>query len=365
MDKKPIPNVLYHPIKTPGLFFWRLIWPAFHLSMKNEITYSMLRGFARDPFPYVSSDVVVFQRFGNKYQTEYIKKIAEFKERGNFRIIYDIDDVIFFDDVPDYHFSKIEDDYSQEAYTKELIALCDEVSVSTPFLKEYYQKETGQDKITVLPNKIPFFWAGHYYSAENVIRNYRKHKDRPRIIYAGSPAHIDCTGGENCAKDDFSMIGDFIEKTRKEFKWIFIAAIPIRFKEYLVTGEMEFYPWQPVGALPKLISTLEGNMMIAPLSDNAYNRAKSNIKLLEAAAHGIPIACQDLLPYKEAPILFKDGQEMVEKIRKTLSSEDVYVKESLKGRAIVDKHWLEQENNIGMYKDVYTYPYGDPRRQYV
>ncbi|MCH9617343.1 MAG: hypothetical protein SP4CHLAM5_07320 [Chlamydiia bacterium] len=363
--KADIPNIVYHPIATPGLAFWRLLWPAFHLGMRREITYSILRNFPIDSLPYLGSDVLVIQRFGNQRETEYMKKIASMRKAGNFRIIYDVDDAIFFDEVPQYHYSKATHDYSQEDYTKELMSLCDEMTVSTPYLKEYYMKKTGQENITVLPNRIPFFWAGHYYSPENVIRNYRKHKRRPRIIYAGSVSHIDTTGGKGSKNDDFASVIKAIEATRKEFKWIFVAACPPALNKYLESRDMDLYPWEVLGNLPKGISKLEGNMMIAPLADNPFNQGKSNIKLLEACAHGLPIACQDLTPYKEAPIRFTTGEDMIEKIRQTLQSEEKYIEESLKGRDIVNKYWLEQEQNIGAYRDVYTYPFGDPRRTYI
>lgn len=279
--KQSIPNIVYHPVAVPALSFWRLLWPAFHLGMRREITYSILRSFPIDALPYLASDVIVLQRFGDKHQTEYIKKIASMRKEGNFRIIYDIDDIIFFEEVPDYHYSKTRDDFSQEEYTKELMSLCDEMTVSTPYLKDYYMKKTGQSNITVLPNRIPFFWAGHYYSPENVIRNYRKHKSRPRIIYAGSISHIDITG-KNSKNDDFASVIKAIEATYKEFKWVFVAACPPVFKKYLEAREMEIYAWEVVGDLPRAISKLEGNMMIAPLADNPFNHGKSNIKLLEA-----------------------------------------------------------------------------------
>ena len=358
------PNVLYHPVSIPGLYFWRLVWPAFQLQMRGDISYSVLKSFSGDSFPYLSSNVVVFQRFGNKSQTEYIKRIAELKKQQNFRIIYDVDDAMFFDAVPDYHPTKRDKEmYAEENYTRELMSLCDEMTVSTPYLREYYLKETEQKNISVLPNCIPYFWAGHFYSPENVVRNYRKHKKRPRIIYAGSPGHIDLYAGDKKGKDDFESVCDMIEKTRKEFTWVFVGACPLRFKKHLLAKDMEFYGWQPVGGLPKLISQLEGNMMIAPLADNVYNRGKSNIKLLEASAHGLPIACQDLTPYEGAPITFTDGEDLLQKIRATLATEEEYIKESLKGREIVEKSWLENEENIGRFREVLHFQYGDSRRK--
>lgn len=36
---------------------------------------------------------------------------------------------------------------------------------------------------------------------------------------------------------------------------------------------------------------------IAPLVDNDFNNCKSNLKILEAGAKGIPIVCSKVLPY--------------------------------------------------------------------
>ena len=102
--------------------------------------------------------------------------------------------------------------------------------------------------------------------------------------------------------------------------------------------------------------------MVAPLADNVFNHAKSNIKFLEACAYGLPIACQDITPYKEAPIRFNTSAEMLEKIRETLKSEESFMENSRLARKIADDNWLEVDSNIAAFRDVYSYPYGDPRR---
>jgi glycosyltransferase involved in cell wall biosynthesis len=46
------------------------------------------------------------------------------------------------------------------------------------------------------------------------------------------------------------------------------------------------------------------DIAIAPLADRPFNRAKSHLKALEAAARGIPVIAQDMEPYRE---FVKDG----------------------------------------------------------
>ena len=377
IEKKKDVRALVHPSFAPGLAYWRVLWPLYQLMMRKEIIYSVFEGYLIDSLPYVLSDIVVLQRLTGGDAADYIKHLASIKEKAEFRLVYDVDDIIFFEEVPDYHYGKknlknpeavglskeemIKRCKRDEAHTIELMELCDEITVSTPFLKDFYSKKLTNQNITVLKNKIPFFWAGNYYSEEMLLRNYRKYKSKPRIIYAGSSSHVD-TEEINEGKDDFAGVIDVIIKTRHEFTWIFVGACPPKLKEYTKTKEIEYWGWSPIGLLPQTIMQREGNMMVAPLADNLFNRAKSNIKFQEACAYGLPIACQDLNPYEEAPIKFKTGEEMIQRIRETLRSEDTFLQASRQARATADENWLEVEENITTFKDVYTYPYGDSRR---
>jgi hypothetical protein len=377
IENKKIPRAIVHPIDSPGLAHWRVLWPLYQLGIRREIYYSILGNFLVDSLAYTMNDVVVCQRFSGKVAADYVKHLASFKEQAGFRLVYDVDDIIFFDDVPDFHYGKkkfrdpgivgltleevIQKNKEEEKYTLEVMELCDEITVSTPYLKDFYSKKLSNQNFTVLPNKIPFFWAGNYYSEEILLRNYRKYKSQPRIIYAGSSSHADCEE-INEQKDDFSDVFEVIIKTRKEFKWVFVGVCPPKLKEYTRSLEIEFWEWSPLALLPQTIFEREGNMMVAPLADNPFNRGKSNIKFLEACAYGLPIACQDLNPYQDAPIKFKTGEEMIEKIRQTLKTEESFLQASKQARAIADNNWLEVEENITKFKDIYTYPYGDFRR---
>jgi hypothetical protein len=376
-NKGNIPFVIAHPKYVTALAYWRLLWPLYQLSMRGEVAYSIFQNFMIDYLPYGMSDVAIFQRLAGKNGAGYIKHLASFKDQVKFRLVYDIDDVIFFDHVPDFHYGKkkfkdpgslglsleevIEKTKEDEKYTLEIMEFCDEITVSTPFLKEFLSQRISNQNISIIPNKIPFFWAGNYYSEEIILKNYRKYKNQPRIIYAGSSSHVDCEE-INDKKDDFFDIIESIIKTMKEFKWVFIGVCPPKLKEYTQTGEIEFWDWSPLALLPQTVFEREGNMMVAPLSDNVFNRAKSNIKFLEACAYGLPIACQDLNPYVDAPIKFKTGEQMIECIRKTLKTEENFLTESRRARSIADQNWLEVEENINLYKDIYTYPFGDFRR---
>ena len=114
---------------------------------------------------------------------------------------------------------------------------------------------------------------------------------------------------------------------------------------------------------PEKIASLNVNAMVAPLQDNTFNKAKSDLKLIEASCYGIPIACQDLVTYADAPFKFKTGDEMIDQLDDILGKKGRYMNLSAKFRKIAEDRWLELDKNIDKYVELYTLPYGDPNRK--
>lgn len=50
------------------------------------------------------------------------------------------------------------------------------------------------------------------------------------------------------------------------------------------------------------------DICVAPLIDSAFNSMKSNLKVLEAAHAGLPIACSKVDPYLDLPVLYAEKQ---------------------------------------------------------
>jgi glycosyltransferase involved in cell wall biosynthesis len=55
----------------------------------------------------------------------------------------------------------------------------------------------------------------------------------------------------------------------------------------------------PAGEYPARLASWGWDLTVAPLADNRFNRSKSAIKVLEAAALGIPCVCSPVQPYEE------------------------------------------------------------------
>ena len=129
------------------------------------------------------------------------------------------------------------------------------------------------------------------------------------------------------------------------------------------SGEAEFHPWERLYTYPEKIFSLRVNAMVAPLQNNTFNKAKSDLKLVEANCYGIPIVCQDLCTYADAPFKFNTGEEMIDQLDDILSKKGRYMNLSSKARKAAEGRWLENDINIDKYVEMYTLPFGDPRRK--
>ena len=103
-------------------------------------------------------------------------------------------------------------------------------------------------------------------------------------------------------------------------------------------------------------------MMVAPLQDSTFNKAKSDLKYIEASCYGVPIACQDLCTYENAPIKFKTGDEMIAQAEETLSKKGKYMNICSKARKVAETRFLENEENINKYNELYNYGYRSAER---
>ena len=126
---------------------------------------------------------------------------------------------------------------------------------------------------------------------------------------------------------------------------------------------MEFTPWVNLYDYPSTISNLKPNVLVAPLYDNTFNKAKSDLKYIESCCYGIPFVGQDMCTYENAPYRFNTGDEMIDHITDIMGNYSKYKQISRDGRAVADSRWLESDDNIDKYHELYAYPYKDPKRK--
>ena len=334
-----------------GCGFWRMHWPEAvingqQLGIINNNNFMILQ----ENF-YQGIKSVRIQRQVTPSQLQFVKALKALSDKNNkFKIYYDIDDVIFPEDIPVYNKAReafLDPVISNTAI--EIMRLCDGITTPTAYMSKYYEDRTGVKGI-VLPNYMPKFWIDRFYKKSKISENYEINKRRPRVGYIGSPTHFN-VGNIAGVKDDFGDICNVIIKTVKNFKWVIMGGCPSELAHLVRSGDIEYVPWSRIWDYPTTYNNLNLNIAIAPLQDNKFNLAKAPIKYLEAGALGLPCVCQDLEPYKMAPLRFSTPDSMIELIKKTLSDRKRYLTESDNARAVASKWWLE--DNINQFTDLY------------
>jgi hypothetical protein len=357
-----LPRFLNYYADYSGCGHWRMIWPEQVMNAHNKAVVHGTTVMNVDERYYVQAKGVRIQRQATPQQLQFVKWLRQVADKNNFRLIYEIDDICFHEDIPDYNKYKTAfTDPAIRQSAQEMMEICDEITVTCPFMQDYYKSKTNNKNVTVIPNFMPKFWLGGKSNINRTMESYDKNKRKPRILYAGSGAHFDV---ENRTKfrDDFEHVNEVIRRTADKYQWVFIGAHPLPLRDLIQNGKVEFHPWKRLYEYGQGLYDLNVNLIVAPLQDNTFNRAKSDLKYIEACALGLPIVCQDLCTYENAPIRFKTGDEMIDQINNTLKDRSRYKSLCKKASQYADTRWLEDDRNIDCYTELYQYGVNDLKR---
>jgi len=310
---------------------------------------------------------ITLQRQASDHQKEFMKFLKSIQPEMGFKLIYEVDDVVFREEIPDYNASKFGfDDDNIRQNCIEMINMVDEVTVTCKFMRDLYVEKTGKKEITAVPNFMPYWWIGHQYDYRKICDNFEKYKRKPRIVYAGSGAHFDMKNKVG-QQDDFSHVLKFIIDNRHKYQFVFIGAYPPPLQPYVVAREIEFHPWKSLLEYPTFLASLNAQLFIAPLQDNNFNKAKSDIKFIEAAQLGIPCLCQDLVTYSSAPdfLRFTTAEDLEDKIQKLLKNKAGYYRLVDDLRKVGSSRFLELEPNVGSFMEALNTEYGSRDRKFL
>lgn len=348
-----------------GCGHWRMIWPEGILRCNQSLNISGGTVMIGDQNFYTDVKSVRIQRQATESQKNFMGFLKGIQSRQSnpMNIIYEIDDIIFIEDIPEYNkFRTAFDDPKIRQTSMEIMNLADEMTVTNHFMKEYFADKTGHKQITVIPNFVPRFWMDRFYDKTEISNNYEKNRKKPRILYCGSGAHFDVDSRVKY-KDDFYHVNEVIRKTVNEFQWVFFGGYSLPLKDLVVSGKIEYHSWEGLMRYPYKVHELKPQLIYAPLLDNNFNRAKSDLKFIEGCCMGIPTICQDIVTYSNAFHKFNTGDELIDQIRNLLKDRKKYIAESKRARRYGESRWLE--DNISFYDELYKYPYGDPQRKNI
>lgn len=305
----------------------------------------------------IQADVIVFHR---PMDIKMLEAAQLLKDAGK-KIVMDNDDTYRKDSgVPTQMFGKLDDELKKavdsiDTLLKRFASVADMVTVSTDFLADEY-REVNKN-VVVLPNCIdPMDWD----------KPKRNDTGTIRIGIVGSVA----------SNKDYEQIKPLLDKLKDNPKVkIVLFALPPKNKDTewatsIYKPEFDFWnqynvEWTPFCQIEDYMRTLNNlklDIMLIPRHDNYFNRAKSNVKFLEASILAIPTIAQSfsdgLSPYevneadKDNLILCKTEQDWIDKTLELIENKDMRIALGNKARDYVITNY-NIKTNAHKWADAY------------
>lgn len=235
------------------------------------------------------------------------------------RIIQSVDDL--YGNVPEKHPNRSFQQREGHRRMMQAISSSDELIVTTQPLAEHYHRYAG--RIAVVPNALTDAWF-------ELEPRCNPNPERLRIGWVGAQQH----------KGDLELIQTIVEHFADRVDWVFMGMCIDEIKPFV----KEIHPFVPIVEYPATMAQLGLDIAIAPLEDNAFNRCKSNLRLLEYGALGWPVVCSDVYPYQtdNPPVLrCADGPAWIAAIERLIN--DNALRAEL-GRQLHD--WVDQRYRL-------------------
>lgn len=301
-------NILFVSRDDGGCGFYRCMQPAKFLTRAGLANaYSVLKNPTEQEL--LGADLVVMQEMG----TIEAANIVKFLEKNKIPYMTEFDDFV-------HHVSP----HNQAGY----IAW----NPSTLFLYRSMEITKRAAGVTVSTEQLAreyFAYNPYVY----VIPNYLD-KDRwdvPVIKRQDDKIRIGWCGG-NAHADDLYMVSKVIERivteyegkvvfetmgmTRQELAGVF--PMPVTSTDSCPScgfeGSLHHFPGESLDNFPSVLGSRGWDIAIAPVIDNAFGNAKSDLKVKEYSALGYPVIASAVRPYRDAkragaPILLADTYE--------------------------------------------------------
>jgi glycosyltransferase involved in cell wall biosynthesis len=163
--------------------------------------------------------------------------------------------------------------------------VADVVTVSTEPLKRVVH--AVHDHVVVLPNAVDPDLADAI--AERRVGQQTYRQPMVRIGWSGSNFH---EGDLDCVIDALITVAK-----RPDVQLVFFGWIPERIQRETPAGRLEVHPFVPTNSYYHALAALRLDIGLAPLRDNRFNEAKSNLKYLEYSMFKVPTVASPVYPY--------------------------------------------------------------------
>jgi processive 1,2-diacylglycerol beta-glucosyltransferase len=229
-------------------------------------------GYHRLMLPFMDSDITpkvpvfVFNRLPLAGMQEITRRRAL-----GYRLVLDLDD--YWHLPTEHYLYDAHTRYGMPAALETAIKQADAVMVTNDELAA--RVTPLNPEVAVVPNALPFG------DGQFVLGSRQGHA---RFIYAAGPSHLpDLRVAATALNQSDVTLAGFNDNEKQWQKMRALVPQVQITKQVNVTKYMRVYEGHQVA--------------VAPLVDNTFNRCKSNLKLLEAGAKGMPLIASPVAPY--------------------------------------------------------------------
>ena len=207
------------------------------------------------------------------------------------------------------------------------LGVFDGFTVSTQNLKDYYSKYTDPDNIYVCPNSLDWEERDAVYNSDFSNSELFKKKDGEiRIGWTGSGAHW-----ENLKHIEDAVLQILRDYPQTTFYYTCIFGDLFQDKE--LADRIHKVNWSELKTWDRFNREVNFDIALAPLCDNDFNRAKSNLRVLEYASARYSVVCSPVEPYNcftnKEVIFAKEEEEWYNAIEKLVNDSNLREKLAL------------------------------------
>ena len=317
-------KILAMPADKTGCAYFRMALPLNALKLAGG--HTLATGGVYDVRNF---DIMVGQRVCRPEVSEEWQRLAAHKSR-DYRMVFELDDDLWHIDPLNtmayeyFHRGKLN-------RMAENIRVSDLVTVSTEVLADWvYQWNTN---VIVLPNMIDGAMLHHQ-------------PVRPTAFVAGF-------GGSASHSVDWKFCGKGISRFLRQNKDAWLMFVGSEFSEYIskdVWPQLVFSQWAET--VQSYYRKMKFTVGVAPLAPSLFNQSKSDLRILECSALGIPMVASDYepyLPWKDAVLFAHNEADWARQLRAMKNDPDMRTELAAKGKAIaatrtINGHWQDWED---------------------
>lgn len=328
---RPKPHLLACPADNTGCGEYRIKAPMRALMRAGLVDGDITdRIYGPSEILRINPDVVVFQRQLEGHQLE---AIARYRDRTDALLIYELDDLITegWGTRGSEEQSRLFEKNSK--VLEQALGLVDRFIASTPSIADAFGRWCKE--VVVLPNYIPNDRWG-------ALLPRRLDGRKPRVGWAGGASHA----------EDLEMISMVVKALHREVNWVFLGLCPEPLRPYVY----EFHPGVPIDGYPAKLADLSLDLALAPLVDNAFNRSRTALRVLEYGVLGYPVIASDMPSFRSGgfPVTLvpEDCDAWIEAIRTAIADRMQLAASGDQLRKCIQENWM-LDSNLDVWRNAW------------